>query len=301
MATCSSILAGESHGQRSLEGYSPRGPKELDRIEHPCTHTLGCGLCVKKAERQRIDALELWCWRRLFRVPWTARRSNQSILKITPGCSLGGLMLKLKLQYFGHLMRSWLIGRLWCWEGFGAEGDDRGWDGWMASPTRWTWVWVNSGSWWWTGRPGVLQFMGWPSQTQLSNWTETAVSWPSESFLVFWSFLMSWKVEVLKFHSRSRVYTPLRFNLAFPPKPVSKLLRLQANRYKQALLGPHFQEQSISTFDFIFAGVNMGHVAQERMVQELVDNCHKFRVHILIVVFNFIHYKMEPHWSFTTV
>ena len=61
---------------------------------------------VKKAERQRIDALELWCWRRLLRVPWTARRSNQSILKeISPWCSLEGLMLKLKLQYFGHLMR----------------------------------------------------------------------------------------------------------------------------------------------------------------------------------------------------
>ena len=64
--------------------------------------------------------------------------------------------------------------RLWCWEGLGArgEGDDRGWDGWMASPTRWTWVWVNSGSWWWTGRPGVLQFMGLQSWTRLSNWTE---------------------------------------------------------------------------------------------------------------------------------
>ena len=60
---------------------------------------------VKKAERWRIDAFELWCWRRLLRVPWTARRSNQSILKISPGCSLEGLMLKLKLQYFGHLMR----------------------------------------------------------------------------------------------------------------------------------------------------------------------------------------------------
>ena len=61
---------------------------------------------VKKAERRRIDAFELWCWRRLLRVPWTARRSNQSILKeISPGCSLEGLMLKLKLQYFGHLMR----------------------------------------------------------------------------------------------------------------------------------------------------------------------------------------------------
>ena len=62
-------------------------------------------LTVKKAERQRIDAFELWCWRRLLRVPWTARKSNQSILKeISPGCSLEGLMLKLKLQYFGHLM-----------------------------------------------------------------------------------------------------------------------------------------------------------------------------------------------------
>ena len=65
---------------------------------------------IKKAEHQRIDAFELWCWRRLLRVPWTSRRSNQSILKeISPGCSLEGLMLKLKLQYFGHLMKSWLI------------------------------------------------------------------------------------------------------------------------------------------------------------------------------------------------
>ena len=61
---------------------------------------------VKKAEHRRIDAFELWCWRRLLRVPWTASRSNQSILKISPGCSLEGLMLKLKLQYFGHLMQS---------------------------------------------------------------------------------------------------------------------------------------------------------------------------------------------------
>ena len=59
---------------------------------------------VKKAERRRIDAFELWCWRRLLRVPWTARRSNQAILKVSPGCSLEGMMLKLKLQYFGHLM-----------------------------------------------------------------------------------------------------------------------------------------------------------------------------------------------------
>ena len=70
--------------------------------------------------------------------------------------------------------KSWLIGKDWCWEGLGAggEGDDRRWDGWMASPTRWTWVWVNSGSWWWTGRPGVLWFMASQSRTRLSDWTE---------------------------------------------------------------------------------------------------------------------------------
>ena len=99
--------------------------------------TYGCERwIIKKAER-RIDAFELWCWRRLLRVPWTARRSNQSILKeINPGISLEGKMLKLKLQYFGHLM--WRVThwkRLWCWEGLGpgGEGDNRGWDGWMAS------------------------------------------------------------------------------------------------------------------------------------------------------------------------
>jgi len=128
-------------------------------------HTYMLHTYEAKAECWRINAFELWCWRRLLRVPWTARRSNQSILKeISPGISLGGMMLKLKLQYFGHLMRrvGSLKKKLWCWEGLGAggEGDDRGWDGWMASLTRWMWVWVNSGSWWWTGRPGMLRFMG---------------------------------------------------------------------------------------------------------------------------------------------
>ena len=113
---------------------------------------------IKKAECQRIDAFELWCWRRLLRVPWTARRSNQSILKeISPEYSLEELMLKVKLQYFGlwwEELTHWE--RPWCWERLkaGREGDNRGWDGWMASPTRWTWVWVNSGHWWWTGKPG---------------------------------------------------------------------------------------------------------------------------------------------------
>ena len=130
----------------------------LVKVMHGCE-----SWTVKKAEHWRIDAFKLQCWRRLLRVPWTARRSSQSILKeISSGCSLEGLMLKLKLQYFGHLMQRFdSLEKLLWWEGLGAggEGDDRGWDGWMASPTRWTWVSVNSGSWWWTGRPGVLHFM----------------------------------------------------------------------------------------------------------------------------------------------
>ena len=118
---------------------------------------------VKKAERQRIDAFELWCWRRLLRVPWTPRRSSQSILK------------EISPEYWRDWYWSWNSNTLvtWCeelthwkrpwgWERLKArgEGDDRGWDGWMASATQWTWVWVSSRSWWWTGRPGMLQSMG---------------------------------------------------------------------------------------------------------------------------------------------
>ena len=107
---------------------------------------------IKKTEHRRIDAFELWCWRRLLRVPWTARRSNQSILKeISPGVhwkdwcwSWNSSTLNTSCEELTHWKRPW------CWEGLGAggEGDDRGWDGWMASLTWWTWVWVNSGSWW---------------------------------------------------------------------------------------------------------------------------------------------------------
>ena len=118
---------------------------------------------IKKAECWRIDAFELWCWRRLLRVPWTARRANQSILKeISPGISF---------QYFGHLM--WRVDSLektLMLAGIGGRrkrGRQRmRWL--MASLTRWTWIWVNSGSWWWTGRPGVLRFMG--SQRVRHDW-----------------------------------------------------------------------------------------------------------------------------------
>ena len=96
---------------------------------------------IKKAEHWRIDAFELWCWRRLLKIPWTARRSNQYILKeISPEYSLEGLMLKLKLQYLATWCKElthWK--RPWCWERLkaGGKGDDRGWHGWMASPTQW--------------------------------------------------------------------------------------------------------------------------------------------------------------------
>ena len=104
----------------------------------------------KEAGRQRTDAFELWCWRRLLRVPWTARRSNQSILKeINPEYSLKGMMLKLKLQYFGHLMprpnsleKTLMLGKT---EGKRRRGS-RGWDGWIVWLTQWTWIWANSGS-----------------------------------------------------------------------------------------------------------------------------------------------------------
>ena len=111
----------------------------------------------------RIDDFELCCWRRLLRVPWTARRSNQSILKeVSPEYSLEGLMLKFKLNTLAtwcEELTHWK--RPWWWERLKAgEGDDRGCDGWMASPTWWPWVWASSGIWWWTGKPGVLQSMG---------------------------------------------------------------------------------------------------------------------------------------------
>ena len=130
---------------------------------------------IKKAKPWRIDAFELWCWRRLLRIPLTERRSTQSILKeISAEYSLEGLTLKLKLQYFGHLMQiSDSFERHWCWERLkaGGEGDDRGWDDWMASPTQSTWGWASSESWWWTGTLGQLVWCS-PWGCRESNTTE---------------------------------------------------------------------------------------------------------------------------------
>ena len=137
---------------------------------------------VKKAERWRLDAFELWCWRGLLRVPWIARRSNQSIQRRSvlgvhwkDWCwSWSSNTLATSCEVLTHWKRPW------CWEGLGAGGerDDRGWDGWMAIPTRCTWACVNSKSWWWTERPClVLWFMG--LQRVAHQWA-TELNWFSE-------------------------------------------------------------------------------------------------------------------------
>ena len=132
---------------------------------------------LKKTGHRKIDAFELWCWRRLLRVPWTARRSNQSILKWKEWCwSWNSNTSATWYEELTHWKSPW------CWERLKAagEGDDRGWDGWMALLTQWTWVWANSRSWWWTGKPGVLQSMGlqrvrhdWVTEL---NWTDTPIN-----------------------------------------------------------------------------------------------------------------------------
>ena len=125
----------------------------------------------KRLSSKELKPLKLWCWKRLLRVLSTARRSNQSILKeINPEYSLEGLMLKLELQYFGHLIwradsveKTLMLGKT-----EDKRRDDQGWDGWIASPTQWTWVWANSRRCWRTGKPCVLQCMG--SQRVRHNW-----------------------------------------------------------------------------------------------------------------------------------
>ena len=142
---------------------------------HPCVY--GCeSWTIKKADRWGIDAFELWCWRRLLRVlglqrDQTSQSKKKSVLNIhwKDWCwSWNPNTLATWCKELTH----WKIP--WCWEWLKAEGegDDRGCDGWMASLTQWIWVWVSSGSWWWTGKPGMLQSMGSQSQTQLSDWTD---------------------------------------------------------------------------------------------------------------------------------
>ena len=133
---------------------------------------------IKNAEHQRIDAFKLW--RILSRVIWTARRSSQSVLK---EIILNTHWKAWPWTWSSNTLATWSKQpthwkRPWCWERLRAEGEqgDRGWDGWMASPNQWKWAWADTGRWWRTGKPGMLQSMGLQSQTWLSDWTATTVS-----------------------------------------------------------------------------------------------------------------------------
>ena len=153
----------------------------------------------------------MWCWRRLLRVPWTSRRSNQSILKeISPEYSLEGLMLKLKLQYFGHIVwrtdlfeKTLILGKI---EDRRKRGRQRmRWLDGITDSTQWTWVWVNFGCWWWTGRPGVLQSLG--SQRVGHDWV-TELNWILlqvrvgclEFFLFLNACIINFPLELLLLH-----------------------------------------------------------------------------------------------------
>ena len=149
------------HIKKQRHYFANRGPSNQAMVFPVVMY--GCESWTIKLSAEELMLLNCGVGEDL-RVPWTARRSNQSILKeISPEYSLERLMLKLKLQYLATWCEELThLKRPWCWERLkaGGEGDDQGWDDWMASPTQWTWVSVNSGSWWWTGRPGVLQSMG---------------------------------------------------------------------------------------------------------------------------------------------
>ena len=134
----------------------------------------------------RIDTFNLWCWRRLLRVPWTARRSNKLTLRKSE------LNIHWKdwcWCWNSNTLATWceeltLWKRPWCWERLktGGEGDGRGWDSWMTLLTQWAWVWVNSGRWWWTGKSAVLQsVVVTKNLTRLSNWTELSAHTKGEN------------------------------------------------------------------------------------------------------------------------
>ena len=161
------------------------------------------------------------------------RRSNQSILKdISPGCSLEGLMLKLKLQYFGHLTRktdsfekTLMLGKIES-----GRRDDRGWDGWMASPTQWTWIWVDSGSWWWRRRPGVLWFMG--LQRVGHDWA-TELNWTKITILLFCFLSQAFIILNIRYDFRTSLLT-------HTPKVVGPgLIPGQGTRFHMSMKSSH--------------------------------------------------------------
>ena len=177
---------------------------------------------IKRAECQRIDVFELWCWRRLLRVPWTAGDPSspfqrKSVLNIHWKDWHWSWNPKTLATWCEELT-PWK--RPWCWEKLkvGGKGNDRGWDGWMSSSTQWAWVWVNSGSWWWTRRPGMLQSMGLQrvghdSATEL-NWTESVL------FFAIYIYSFLFYILILLFVSSCFLFISLYLALRYIPTVV---------------------------------------------------------------------------------
>ena len=190
----------------------------------------------KKAENWRTYAFELWCWRRLLRIPWTARRSNQSILKeISPEYSLEGLKLKLKLRTLAtwcEELTHWK--RPWCWERLraGGEGDNRGWNGWMASPTRGIWVCAGSRSWWWIGSLVCCSPWGCKESdmTERLNWILHGEDY-------------SWLAQICKKYVLDCMYSPftkITYTLTFSPTTFLQQFLMSYLRCCLPGYSPHF-------------------------------------------------------------
>ena len=158
------------HNEERIGRYE-KEPSEILQTENTASE-MSVSLQRRFIMAEIRDVFKLWCWRRLLRAPWSARRSNQSILKeINPRYSLKGLLLKLRsLATWCEEPTHWKTP--WCWERWKAkgEGDDRGWAVWMASLNQWMWVWANSRGQWRTRKPGMLQSMG----------KESEMTWPTE-------------------------------------------------------------------------------------------------------------------------
>ena len=210
---------------------------------------------LKKVEHWRIDAFELWCWRRLLRVPWTARTSQFKKKSTLKGWCWSSNTLATWCEQLTHWNKPW------CWERSkaGGEGEDRGWDGWTASPTQWTWVWASSGRWWRAGKPGVLLSIESQSWTWLSNWTKTTIKSlcvcvcvcvPSCSVVSGWLFVTPWTVAHQAPLSMEFFRQKYCSELLFPPprdlsdpgiEPTSLMTPALANRFLLPLnhLGSH--------------------------------------------------------------
>ena len=243
---------------------------------------------IKTAECRRIDAVALWCWRRLLKVPWTPRRLNQSILKeINPEYSLEGLMLKLKLQYFGHLMwrtnsleKNLMLERLKA----RGQGNDRRWDGWMASLTQCTWVWANSRRYWRTGNLACCS--PWGSQFIRHNWVTEQQTNERMNATVFYKKTL-WQ-------QGGHSWLTLRWKILCHKKPASPLALFQG---EDGSISPEFASLNPEThMEFFFFSRNQW-VWSRNMSTRCCRNVY-FSPHFSIFLLSLCQYKVLFHSAY---